>query len=245
MKRVPWVLLVMVGLTGAAFAQASPEELMIQGRIEQWTFWMMVTGAASALFAFLGFAGVMLTLREQRRLTHAQEAAWLHVLGVSVTKARFDSYRWSAEVEIENTGRTPARDIRVAVEWSPDTWELQAKARKSQHSWSNTHLDQVKAGERVKLTVDVSRNADHLNGRALQRGMAQELAEIESGTRSIWWCQTWITFKDTFGVERNFFDRHIVTAMPNGGARPFTAPALSEGFLQRILKATSIGKLSQ
>lgn len=108
-------------ICATALAQVAPldpeQELAImraaQGtaeRTEQWTFWMMVTGVGSAVFAFLGFVGVMLTLREQRMLTHAQERAFLEFASLG-----FDPTNIRVTGRVQNLGRTRATNVRLTV----------------------------------------------------------------------------------------------------------------------------------
>lgn len=105
MKRAATLLVGAFGLAGAAWAQASPEELAVLAKTEQWTFWMMWTGIASVVAAAVGVAALFWTFVEQRKLTQSQERAILTIVAGRVVAEGdvIDVY-----LAVKNTGRTHA-----------------------------------------------------------------------------------------------------------------------------------------
>jgi hypothetical protein len=100
-------------LVGSARAQTDAA-LAVQQKMETWTFWIMVTGAASAIFAMLGVAGLFWTFREQRKMTQSQERA---VIEYGVITAEYlegtNAVDWS--IEVTNTGRTHAEGVAAEL----------------------------------------------------------------------------------------------------------------------------------
>lgn len=98
---------------GAAWAQTDPM-LPVQQKMETWTYWMMVTGAASAVVASLSFVAVLLTFASQRKLAQDTEAA---VIVVTAGKLRVTPSVavpiLMLELLIENRGRTHATGVEM------------------------------------------------------------------------------------------------------------------------------------
>ena len=124
MRSAVLILVVAAFGSSVALAQATPEELSlmnselkVQIDIADSTRWMMWTGIASAVFAFLGFVGVMFTLREQRLLTTSQERAALLIEECDVDFTPVEGYgkQFSLTFSLRNAGRTRADHVKVAV----------------------------------------------------------------------------------------------------------------------------------
>lgn len=122
MKRAAALLLAALGVTGAACAQASPEELAILGNTEQWTYWMMVTGVVSSASASLGVIALIWTFRAQRSMTHSQERAVIEFGALSASYYE-DLRAVICRLEVTNTGRTHAGEISLRCEfYDAVTW---------------------------------------------------------------------------------------------------------------------------
>ncbi len=113
MHKAIWLVgALLVAGSGSALAQAAAPEIAILAKTEQWTFWMMVTGAASAVFAACSVAGLLWTFREQRKLTHAQERAIVGIVkGTALADTLLDSQTYELKLHLRNTGRTHAFSV--------------------------------------------------------------------------------------------------------------------------------------
>lgn len=119
MKHVVWPVAAAVTLASAAWAQTvdptRAEELEIlraaldvSRKAEGWTFWMMVTGVASAFAATLGVIALVWTFAAQRALVHAQEGP---VLNLTDCASKIVGKAIQFQVEIKNIGRSVADNV--------------------------------------------------------------------------------------------------------------------------------------